>query len=261
MKVKIRYPLIFVLLPLLIGYSLISSGLIEKDSLRLEKGALSSIEDALDLAEEISRAETLEEAQGLGEDIEDLLEEAIDDLEDAIKIGEGRTEGGTEPQAGLEVYFAYPATGKPEDDQPEDVLIDRLNELNLGDRLDIAMHAFTDRDLRGAVKRAAERGVVIRLYLERIYIDQEQEGAPSLEEICEAGPVKARLEIRPSYRMHHKYAVINGQTVITGSYNWSDAADRRNWENLLVIQDQEMADEYSADFKNLWDNYSIPFCE
>jgi phosphatidylserine/phosphatidylglycerophosphate/cardiolipin synthase-like enzyme len=123
------------------------------------------------------------------------------------------------------------------------------------------MHAFTDRDLRGAVKGAAERGVVIRLYLERIYINQEQVGAPSLEEICEAGPVKVRLEIPSSYLMHHKYTVINGQTVITGSYNWSDAADTNNWENLLVIQDQEMADKYSKDFNRLWDKYSGVFCE
>jgi len=260
-KVKIRYLLIFVLLPLLVGYSLISTGLIERDPLRLEKSALSSLEDALVLAEEIQDAEDLEEAQGLGGDIADLLEEAIDDLEDAIKIGEGRAEGGTEPQAGLEVYFAYPGTERPEDDQPEDVLIDRLNGLNLGDRLDIAMHAFTDRDLRKAVKGAAGRGVVIRLYLDRIYINHEQEGAPSLEEICEAGLVIVRLENPPSSLMHHKYAVINGQTVITGSYNWSNAADTKNWETLLVIQDQEVIDAYSADFKNLWDNYSIPFCE
>jgi len=261
MKVKIRYLLIFILLPFLIGYGLITTGLIERDPLRLEKSALSSLEDALVLAEEIQDAEDLEEAQGLGEDIEDLLEDAIDDLEDAIKIGEGRTKGGTEPQAGLEAYFAYPATGRQEDDQPEDVLIDRLKELNLGDRLDIAMHSFTDRDLRKAVEGAAKSGVVIRLYLERDYINREQGGAPGLEEICKAGPVEVRLESPPSYLMHHKYAVINGQTVITGSYNWSDRADTKNWENLLVIQDQEMVDEYSADFKNLWDNYSIPFCK
>jgi phosphatidylserine/phosphatidylglycerophosphate/cardiolipin synthase-like enzyme len=35
--------------------------------------------------------------------------------------------------------------------------------------------------------------------------------------------------------------VINNQTVITGSYNWSASADKRNWENLLVIQSYEIA--------------------
>ncbi|MCK4392342.1 thermonuclease family protein [Candidatus Bipolaricaulota bacterium] len=86
-----------ILLALLIGYCLLAPALIERDALRLEKEAVFSIEDALDLVEEISQADTLKEAQRLAEDIEDLLEEAIDDLEDGIKIGEGRIEAGTEP--------------------------------------------------------------------------------------------------------------------------------------------------------------------
>ncbi len=44
---------------------------------------------------------------------------------------------------------------------------------------------------------------------------------------------------------HNKVILIDGDTVITGSFNFSRAAEERNAENLLVIRDQELAEKYS----------------
>lgn len=52
--------------------------------------------------------------------------------------------------------------------------------------------------------------------------------------------------------MHHKFCVIDNEVVITGSYNWTASADKRNNENLLVIHDAKIAQEYSAEFNRLW---------
>lgn len=91
-KVRIRYLLILALLLLLTGCGPASTGVFEKDPLKLEKNALSTIKETRDLAEEIAFAETLEEAQELGEDLEWQLRDAIDDLEDAIRIRESEAE-------------------------------------------------------------------------------------------------------------------------------------------------------------------------
>lgn len=52
--------------------------------------------------------------------------------------------------------------------------------------------------------------------------------------------------------MHHKVIVIDGETVIMGSYNFSKNAEIRNNENLLIIKgNQEIAKEYLAEFQRI----------
>jgi phosphatidylserine/phosphatidylglycerophosphate/cardiolipin synthase-like enzyme len=52
--------------------------------------------------------------------------------------------------------------------------------------------------------------------------------------------------------MHHKVIVIDGETVITGSYNFSKNAETRNNENFLIIKgNQEIGEEYLAEFQRI----------
>jgi phosphatidylserine/phosphatidylglycerophosphate/cardiolipin synthase-like enzyme len=46
---------------------------------------------------------------------------------------------------------------------------------------------------------------------------------------------------------HNKVIVIDGLTVITGSFNFTKAAEDNTAENLLVIQDADMAAKYAPD--------------
>ena len=48
---------------------------------------------------------------------------------------------------------------------------------------------------------------------------------------------------------HNKVMVIDGQTVITGSFNFAKAAEESNAENLLVIHDESLAEKYTANWK------------
>ena len=52
--------------------------------------------------------------------------------------------------------------------------------------------------------------------------------------------------------MHHKVIVIDGKTVITGSYNFSKNAETRNNENLLIIKEnREIAAAYLGEFERI----------
>ena len=49
--------------------------------------------------------------------------------------------------------------------------------------------------------------------------------------------------------MHHKVIVVDGETVVTGSYNFSKNAETRNNENFLIIKgNREIAAAYLAEF-------------
>jgi phosphatidylserine/phosphatidylglycerophosphate/cardiolipin synthase-like enzyme len=56
--------------------------------------------------------------------------------------------------------------------------------------------------------------------------------------------------------MHHKVFIIDNETVITGSFNPSINADKRNDENILIIRDKETAEKYLEEFKYIWNFYS-----
>lgn len=52
--------------------------------------------------------------------------------------------------------------------------------------------------------------------------------------------------------LHHKVFVIDGKTVVTGSFNFSESADEKNDENLLIIEDPEIAKQYLAEFERVY---------
>lgn len=52
--------------------------------------------------------------------------------------------------------------------------------------------------------------------------------------------------------LHHKFGIVDGRIVIVGSHNWSDAANRRNDETLLVIEHPQIADHYHREFERLY---------
>jgi|GEM_PF-1634679 len=161
----------------------------------------------------------------------------------------------------VSVYFTYPGTTKPEDDNPErEAIIPLINGLNSGDTLDIAMYSLTDDDIKAAILDAHDRGVEVRIYLEGE--NACGRGADAADYLAAGIPV--RVDNR-SGLMHHKFAVLDyadaekTDTSITGSYNWSASADERNWENVVVIHSATIAADYEANFEDMWENWSEDF--
>jgi phosphatidylserine/phosphatidylglycerophosphate/cardiolipin synthase-like enzyme len=56
--------------------------------------------------------------------------------------------------------------------------------------------------------------------------------------------------------MHDKVAIIDGQYVIEGSFNYSNAAVTSNAENLVVINDAIISQAYQNQFQQLYDRGS-----
>ena len=57
--------------------------------------------------------------------------------------------------------------------------------------------------------------------------------------------------------MHHKFAVFDGRTAVTGSYNWTRSAARVNQENLVVSDDPRLVKPLVEEFERLWEKFSI----
>ncbi len=60
--------------------------------------------------------------------------------------------------------------------------------------------------------------------------------------------------------LHHKSVVVNGETLVTGSYNWSTYAETKNLENIMIIsgpEDRTLITDFQAEFEAMWNDPSI----
>ena len=121
-----------------------------------------------------------------------------------------------------------------------------------GQTIDIAMYYLSSRDIAAALVRARERGVRVRIVLDQ---SQEIESSSKSGYLVKGGvPVRYHLGFG---LMHNKFAIIDGKSLITGSFNWTKTAEEKNEENLLVITDKGTIEKYEQRFDYLW-NTSRP---
>ena len=114
----------------------------------------------------------------------------------------------------------------------------------------IAMAWFTNRKLLHATIQCLRRGVKVKLILLDDIINHCDFGADFNLFIHESG--SEFYLYPPSLKfMHHKFCVIDGKILITGSYNWTNYAENRNLENIVVTDDSVLIDDYTTCFNNM----------
>jgi phosphatidylserine/phosphatidylglycerophosphate/cardiolipin synthase-like enzyme len=52
--------------------------------------------------------------------------------------------------------------------------------------------------------------------------------------------------------MHHKFAVLDGATLLNGSYNWTRSAGSFNEENLVVSSEPKLVQSFARHFEGMW---------
>lgn len=119
--------------------------------------------------------------------------------------------------------------------------------------IDAALYQLTDQPLARSLAAAAGRGVRVRVIL-----TPQAEGAAPLPAafIAKSGGLIATDAEEKLF--HNKYAVIDGATTISGSYNWTANAETRNAENLIIIADGRTAAAFASNFNGHW-SHSRPF--
>ncbi|MCI0477438.1 MAG: phospholipase D-like domain-containing protein, partial [Anaerolineales bacterium] len=159
------------------------------------------------------------------------------------KFGAARQPGGTTPRltiggSAVENYFA------PEDRVAEKIAA-RLKQA--ARTIDFMAFAFTDDQIGAVVLERAKGGVAVRGVFELTGSDTSA---------SEYGKLKnAGLDVRQdgnSFAMHHKVFIVDGKTVIFGSFNFSQNAEEENDENLLIIDDIPLAQTFAAEFARVY---------
>ncbi len=113
--------------------------------------------------------------------------------------------------------------------------------------LKICVFTISDDQITIAIKAAHKRGVKIK-----ILTDNEKlfDKGSDIKELALAG-IPIRIDNTDNH-MHHKFAILDNTTVLTGSYNWTRSAALYNHENILVTDEKTIVADFNREFDKLW---------
>ena len=137
----------------------------------------------------------------------------------------------------VECYFA------PEDKVRRQILAELREAVAT---IDFMAFSFTSVEIAEAMAERMQAGVRVR----GIFETRSAGSKYSRDDFLEARGAEIRLDAN-KYTMHHKVIIIDGETVITGSYNFSKSAEEKNDENVLILHDAETAEAYAREFESL----------
>lgn len=114
----------------------------------------------------------------------------------------------------------------------------------------VAAYSFTSKDIANALVSAKRRGVDVMVVVDK---SQESEKYTSVAFLANMG-VPVRVDHKHAIQ-HEKTLVIDREAVETGSFNFTDSADKRNAENAIVIRrNPQLASYYLTEWALHWNH-------
>lgn len=119
-------------------------------------------------------------------------------------------------------------------------------------QLDIVIFSITHTEIAEAIKNAKNRGVQVRMVVDRQQAQAENSKVKALKE--------AGIEIKfgaAKSMTHDKFTIVDLRQIQTGSYNYTVNATLNNLENQIYISDTEIIQKFSAEFERIWQEGTI----
>lgn len=126
-----------------------------------------------------------------------------------------------------------------------DAIVTNLNQAQRD--IWVQAYSFTSKPIAQALLDAAHRGVKVQVILDKSQRSQSYSAAQFLYNQGIPTWIDDRVAIA-----HNKVMIIDQSTVITGSFNFTQAAQKSNAENLLIIHDTKLAQCYLQNWQSRW---------
>ncbi|MEM8806001.1 MAG: phospholipase D-like domain-containing protein [Cyanobacteria bacterium P01_G01_bin.38] len=175
------------------------------------------------------------------------------------------------PGSTVTVQFSPNRADAPPPETVNGLIASTLAQANR--EIDVALFVFSDQGIADTLEKATQTGVAIRALIDRSFVYRSYSEALDMVGVslpdhrCQyeknnrpwGSPIHAvgYPELPDGDKLHHKFAVMDGTTVIVGSHNWSKAANTKNDENLLVIRNPTVARHFQREFERLYGQASL----
>jgi phosphatidylserine/phosphatidylglycerophosphate/cardiolipin synthase-like enzyme len=109
----------------------------------------------------------------------------------------------------------------------------------------VQAYSFTSVPIAEALVKAHGKGVKVEVILDKGHKAEKRSSVPLLSD----RGVHIRIDTTRGIA-HNKIMIIDGETVITGSFNFTKNAEEKNAENLLIIHDKKLAEKYVRNWQH-----------
>lgn len=124
-----------------------------------------------------------------------------------------------------------------------DAIIRELNKAKSS--ILVQAYSFTSAPIAKALLDAHKRGVKVEVILDK---SQKREKYSSADFLSNSG-ISTKIDTTHAIA-HNKVMIIDGEIVITGSFNFTKAAEENNAENLLIIHDKKLVSLYTRNWQD-----------
>jgi phosphatidylserine/phosphatidylglycerophosphate/cardiolipin synthase-like enzyme len=113
--------------------------------------------------------------------------------------------------------------------------------------VDICVFTISDNRIAAQIIACHKAGKRVRIITdnEKLY-----DTGSDIQQLAETG-IPVRID-RTSNHMHHKFAIVDSQLVLTGSYNWTRSAAEYNHENILLTNHMQAVQSFEEAFEKMW---------
>lgn len=135
------------------------------------------------------------------------------------------------------------------------------------ERVDLALFVFSEQQLADILEVSHEKGVEVRGLIEPSFAYRYYSEGLDMLGVALSNKCKYEAHNHPWQNaiatvgipqlptgdlLHHKFGIVDKETVITGSHNWSEAANHNNDETLLIIHNATVAAHFNREFERLY---------
>jgi phospholipase D len=141
------------------------------------------------------------------------------------------------------IFFSFgisqPSVPDPQFDC-ESAIISLLNDAK--NTVHIAIYSLTSRKIVDTIISVHLRNVDVSIVTDATESKSATQ-ASMIGKLTQAG-IYVKIATKQKALMHNKVMIVDGQTIATGSYNYTTNAEIRNDENLIIIDGSDVAADY-----------------
>lgn len=125
------------------------------------------------------------------------------------------------------------------------MIVDRINSAEK--TIDAAVYSINNYNIVNALIDAKKRGVKVRILTDKT---QAKGRSSKVKYLYDKG---INIRVHSQFKIeHNKFAVYDKVKCSTGSFNWTNPAEKKNSENCIFFNDDKTVTDYSKRFNYLW---------
>jgi mitochondrial cardiolipin hydrolase len=116
--------------------------------------------------------------------------------------------------------------------------------------IDACVFTISDDDISHALLSAHKRNIIVRVITDN---DKANDLGSDVDRLAQQGLAVIK-DISPNH-MHHKFALVDDIYLINGSFNWTRSASKYNNENIVILSNDKLLEQFSRKFEEMWQEF------